>query len=122
MNSNNTQKSKAKERKEKDPKVEKRDVQFVTNVDAFHLALADRIRDARKAAHYTQEELGLLVGLKGGKTIQRMETHYMRTNPKTKETKHTYRWVNSKTLIELCHILDININEIWDAVTSSKDI
>ena len=120
MHSNNTQNSKAKERKKKDPKVKERDVQFADYVDAFHLTLANRIRDAREAAHYTQKELGLLVGLKGEKTIQRMETHHMRTDPKTGVTKHTYKWVNSETLIEVCQILAINIADIWDSVMTSN--
>ena len=104
------------------PKVKERDVQFLSNVDAFHLVLANRIREAREAAHYTQKELGLLVGLKGGKTIERMETHYMYTDPVTGVTKHTYHWVNSKTLIEVCNILDVHIDEIWDTVMSGSGI
>ena len=103
-----------------DPKVKERDVQFLCNVDAFHLMLSTRIREAREDAHYSRKELGLLVGLKGEKTIQRMETHHMRTDPKTGVTKHTYKWVNSETLIEVCQILAINIADIWDSVMTSN--
>ena len=102
-----------------DPIIEKRDVCFLSTIDAFHLELANQIRDARETARYSRNELALLVGV-ADKTIQRMETHHMYTDPVTGVTTHTYSWVGAKPLIEVCRILNISTEAIWSSVAQAN--
>lgn len=99
----------------RDDNLVKRDVQFHNTIDVFHLHLSKRIRETREAARYSRPALGRLVGV-SKKTIERMEKHQMYTDPKTGVTTHTYVWVESFALIEVCRVLDIRMDDIWDAV------